>query len=150
MIRRTTLVVLLIAASFSQPGSAMAQEAAAGPVNFDALQWADIPGGVKVAIFMGNPKEPRPYAVRAKLPPRWRIAPHTHPEEGRIATVISGKLYWAIGEVFDESKLQELGPGSVIIEPKGVPHYAMTKDEGAELQVSAIGPTATKFVNETR
>ncbi len=150
MIRRTSLAVLLIAASFSQLGSAIAQEAAAGPVNLDALQWSDLPGGVKVAIFMGNPKEPGPYAGRAKLPPRWRIAPHTHPEEGRVATVISGRLYWAIGEEFDESKLQELGPGSVIIEPKGVPHYAMTKDEAVELQVSAIGPAGTKFLNESR
>ena len=147
---RVSFAMVLVAALCAQFASAIAQEPAAGPVDFDALKWADIPGGVKVAIFMGNPKEAGPYAVRAKLPPRWRIAPHTHPEEGRVATVISGRLFWAIGEEFDESKLQELGPGSVIIEPKGVPHYAMTKDDGAELQVSAIGPTATRFLNETK
>lgn len=123
-----------------------AQGEAAGPVDFDALNWTELPNGVKIAVFMGNPKEPGPYGSRAKLPPNWRVAPHTHPEEGRVTTVVSGKLYWAMGEVFDESKMQALGPGSVVIEPPGVAHYAMTKEVGAELQTNSTGPAGMTFL----
>ena len=49
---------------------------------------------------------------------------------------------------FDESKLQAFGPGSVIIEAKGIPHNAMTKEEGAELQVTAIGPAGLQFLGD--
>ncbi len=128
----------------------LAQGEAAGPVDLDALQWAELPNGVKIAVFMGNPKEPGPYGARAKLPPNWRVAPHTHPEEGRVTTVISGKLYWASGEVFDESQMQALSPGSVVIEPPGVAHYAMTKEEGAELQTNSTGPAGMTFLDPGR
>jgi hypothetical protein len=119
---------------------------AAGPVALEALEWKEFPNGVRIALFMGNPAEAGPYALRARLPPDWHVAPHTHPEDARVTTVIAGTLYWAMGEVFDEAKLQPLGPGSVIIEPKGVAHYAMTKQGGAELQITSIGPAGMSFV----
>ena len=143
-------MVWFFVAATLQIAAAAAQDIAAGPVELDALAWTEFPNGVKMAVFMGNPNEPGPYGSRAKLPPNWRVAPHTHPEDGRMTTVISGMLYWAIGEIFDESKLQALGPGSVIIEPKGVAHYAMTKEEGAELQVNSMGPAGMKFLEPGR
>lgn len=133
-------------AALVQIAVASAQDHGAGPVSFDGLAWTEFPNGVRMAVFMGNPNEPGPYGSRARLPPHWRVAPHTHPEDGRVTTVVSGTLYWAIGEVFDESKMQKLGPGSVIIEPRGVAHYAMTKEDGAELQVNSMGPAGMKFV----
>ncbi len=137
-------------AALLQVATVAAQEGAAGPVDLDGLTWTELPNGVKLAVLMGNPNGPGPYASRAKLPPNWRVAPHTHPEDGRVATVVSGTLYWAIGEVFDESKMQALGPGSVIIEPKGVAHFAMTKDAGAELQVNSVGPAGMKFLQRDK
>jgi hypothetical protein len=61
---------------------------------------------------------------------------------------MAGKFYWAKGDTFDESILQAFGPGSVIIEAKGVPHFAMTKEEGAVLQVTAIGPAGLQFLSD--
>jgi quercetin dioxygenase-like cupin family protein len=46
--------------------------------------------------------------------------------------------------------MRKLGPGSVVIEPRGVAHYAMTKEEGAELQVNSTGPAGMKFVEPGR
>ena len=138
---------LLIAALLhAQMLPAAARAIAAGPVAFDALEWRELPNGVKIGVFMGNPTEAGPYGLRARLPPDWRVAPHTHPEDARVTTVVSGTLYWATGEIFDEARLQPLGPGSVIIEPKGIAHYAMTKQDGAELQVTSIGPAGMTFV----
>jgi hypothetical protein len=118
----------------------------AGPIDLDALQWTTLPNGAQVAVFMGNPKEAGPYGSRARLPANWRVAPHTHPEDGRVTTVVSGVFYWAVGERFDEAKLKAFGPGSVIIESKGLPHYAMTKEEGAEIQTTSMGPAGMQYI----
>jgi len=63
-----------------------------------------------------------------------------------MVTVLSGTLYYAYGDKFDESKLKALPPGSFFTEPKDMPHYAMTKDEVVILQLNAIGPAGTKYV----
>jgi len=149
--RKNILAALpILAAVLLQISPAWTAETAGGPVDLSALTWTVQPNGVSIAVFLGNPKETGPYGVRAKLPPNWRIAPHTHPEEGRVNTVISGTFYWAKGDTFDESKLQSFGPGSVIIEAKGVPHFAMTKEEGVVLQVTAIGPAGLQFVGDQK
>jgi len=57
-------------------------------------------------------------------------------------------LYYGYGDTFDESKLKALGPGSVIVEPKDQPHFAMTKDEPVTIQLVAEGPTATNPVRK--
>jgi quercetin dioxygenase-like cupin family protein len=146
--RRTNhAAVLFLAVAFLFHLDAWSAETAAGAVDLSALTWSMQPNGVSIAVFLGNPKEAGPYGLRAKIPPDWHIAPHTHPEEGRVATVMAGKFYWAKGDTFDESKLQAFGPGSVIIETKGVPHFAMTKEEGAVLQVTAIGPAGLQLID---
>lgn len=150
MRRRTRAALLFLAAAILMSSQAWAAETVAGPVDLAALTWSEQPNGVSIAVFLGNPRESGPYGVRAKIPPNWHIAPHTHPEEGRVATVIAGKFYWAKGDEFDESKMQEFGPGSVIIEAKGVPHFAMTKEEGAVLQVTAIGPAGLQFLSDKK
>jgi quercetin dioxygenase-like cupin family protein len=148
MNRKIFIAACLFVASALSISPVLAQGETAGPVDLDALNWTELPNGVKIAVFMGNPKEPGPYGSRAKLPPNWRVAPHTHPEDGRVTTVVSGKLYWGLGDVFDESTMQALGPGSVVIEPRGVAHYAMTKEEGAELQTNSTGPAGMTFLQQ--
>ena len=143
------LATVFFAAIFLQSALVSAQDVA-GPVDLATLQWTTLPNGAKVAVFMGNPKEPGPYGSRARLPANWRVAPHTHPEDGRVTTVISGVFYLAAGEKFDESKLQAFGPGSVIIESRGVAHYAMTKEEGAEIQTNSTGPSGMQYLEPVK
>jgi len=38
----------------------------------------------------------------------------------------------------------------LVIEAKGIPHFAMTKEEGAELQVTAIGPAGLLFLGDQK
>ncbi|HVY06269.1 MAG TPA: cupin domain-containing protein [Burkholderiales bacterium] len=139
---RTILVSLsmLAATAFAQ----------GGPVDPAALTWKTLPNGVSIAVFMGDPTRPGPYASRAKLPPNLRIPPHTHPEDGRTTTVIAGTLYWAFGETFDAAKLRAFGPGSVIVEPRGVAHFAMAGEEGAELQTNSTGPAGMTFLEPAK
>ena len=100
------------------------------------------------SVLVGDPTKTGVYATRLKLPANLKIEPHSHSEAWRIATVLSGTLYYAQGDTFDESKLKALGPGSELVEPKDVPHFAMTKNEDVMLHIVAEGPAATNPVRK--
>ena len=104
--------------------------------------------GYETAMLVGDPAKPGIYAVHTKLPANITIVPHTHSEKWRIATVLSGTLYYAQGDTFDERKLRALGPGSLIVEPKDVPHFAMTKGDAVMLHIVGEGPAATNPVRK--
>ncbi len=97
---------------------------------------------------MGTPSAPAPYAQRIKIPANRKLAPHSHPNRARMVTVLSGTLYFAYGDKFDETKLKEFPAGSFFTEPKGMPHYAMTKGGEVILQLNAIGPDGTVYVQQ--
>jgi hypothetical protein len=69
-------------------------------------------GGVQIAILYGDPAKPGLYVVRLKLPDGAKVIPHTHPEEVRTLTVLSGTLYFGFGEQWDESKLTPYPAGT--------------------------------------
>jgi quercetin dioxygenase-like cupin family protein len=98
--------------------------------------------GYETAVVVGDPAKPGVYTVHTKLPANITIVPHTHGEKWRVATVLSGTLYYAQGDKFDESKLRALPPGSVIVEPANVPHFARTKGP-VLLHITGEGPAST-------
>lgn len=101
--------------------------------------------GLQTAAVLGDSRCPEPYVERIKMPAGLRLEPHSHSNEGRMVTVLSGTLYFAFGDKFDETKLKALPVGTFFTEPKDMPHYALTKGE-VILQLSAIGPAGTKYV----
>ena len=140
-----TLLLSVVAWSFEKGQSDLTAVIQLLP---DELKWNSNPKlhGLQTVTLAGNPSAPEPYAERIKLPANFRLPPHSHPNEARMVTVLSGTLYYAYGDKFDESKLKALPPGSFFTEPKDMPHYAMTKDEVVILQLNAIGPAGTKYV----
>lgn len=98
--------------------------------------------GYETAVVVGDPTRPGVYNVHTRLPANTVIAPHTHGEKWRVATVLSGTLYYAKGDKFDENKLRALPPGSVIVEPANVPHFARTKGP-VLLHITGEGPAST-------
>ena len=104
------------------------------------------PPQARLAILVGNPKEPGPYVVRVKVPAGVILMPHTHPED-RIYTVISGVFYIGIGTKFDASKLKAYPPGSVIVLPGNTPHFHWAKSGEYVTQVTAIGPLGVNYLN---
>jgi quercetin dioxygenase-like cupin family protein len=116
------------------------------------IKFAPNPAGLGAAspqtkALVGDAKKAAPYTIRVKLPANTKLAPHSHPDEWRMMTVLSGTLYFAYGEKFDEAKLKALPPGSFFTEPKNAPHFAMAKTEDVILQVTAMGPSGTNYVN---
>jgi len=50
--------------------------------------------GLASSVLVGDPSKAGIYAVHTKLPANFRIEPHSHSERWRIATVLSGVLYY--------------------------------------------------------
>lgn len=105
------------------------------------LQWTPSPRipGVETANILGDVLKPGPLVYRVKFPPNFTVQAHTDPDE-RTFTVLSGTWYVGWGIKFDQSKLIGLSVGSFYIEPANVPHFVATKDDGAIVQISGIGP----------
>lgn len=72
--------------------------------------------------------------------------PHTHPDEWRTVVVLSGTLYFGLGDTWDEGKLKPYPTGTFFSEPKDTPHFIWAKDGEVIVQVTAMGPTATKMI----
>jgi quercetin dioxygenase-like cupin family protein len=105
-----------------------------------------LPAGTQIAVVYGNPLKPGLYVLLLKIPPNWKNPPHTHPVE-QIITVLSGTVYAGLGESFDPNKLKMFTAGSVYTEPLNTPHFTETKEEGAILQATGVGPFGTQYVN---
>lgn len=64
---------------------------------------------------------------------------HDHEEEDELFFVMRGTLHLD----FKDRPTQQVGPGEILIVPKGVPHRPWTKD-GEEVWLMLFEPKATK------
>jgi quercetin dioxygenase-like cupin family protein len=99
-----------------------------------------------MAVLYGTPSKPGPYALRVKLPPGFKILPHTHPDD-RTVTVISGTLYCGKGDKFDEAAMEAFPPGSFLSVPAKAQHFNAARGEEVIFQVNGIGPTGSDYIN---
>jgi quercetin dioxygenase-like cupin family protein len=106
------------------------------------ISFKDTAEGVQVAVLYGDPSKPGLYVVRLKLPAGTKVAAHTHPEEVRTLTVLSGTLYFGFGDRFDDSKLMPYPAGTFFSEVPNVPHFVAAKDGEVIFQATGIGPSA--------
>ncbi|MBV8526252.1 MAG: cupin domain-containing protein [Acetobacteraceae bacterium] len=107
---------------------------------------AALPKGAEVAVLVGDPAKPGLLIMRLKLPPNYKIPPHTHTND-EIGTVLSGNYTRAMGETFDTNKSDKLPAGSLFSHPANHAHYSWTGDEGAILQLQVTGPWTVTYVN---
>jgi len=125
-----------------------------GPARFRAILPEDIdwkpfpafPPSVRLAVVAGEPSEPGLYVIRVKVPSGVKLMPHRHPED-RIYTVISGVFYIGLGDEFDEDKMQEFPPGSVIVLPGGTSHFHWARSGEYVTQVTAVGPLGLEYLD---
>jgi quercetin dioxygenase-like cupin family protein len=114
----------------------------------DQVQWTEFPGrpGVQLAVIEGNMKEPGPFIIRIKFPANYKLAPHWHPGLEHV-TVISGTLYFGIGDKLEEAGASPASTGSVIVIPPKTDHFALTREETV-IQGHGIGPWETHPASE--
>ncbi|HEY8665529.1 MAG TPA: cupin domain-containing protein [Tepidisphaeraceae bacterium] len=115
----------------------------------DTLKWQavgpEFPAGAKMAVLEGDPSMKGMFAVRMDAPNGYRIPPHWHSMSEHI-TVISGTFLLGMGEKFDEKAMQAYPPGSYIVLPAHMAHYAMSRG-GSVVQISGHGPFDIHYFN---
>jgi len=104
-----------------------------------------LPAGAQFAVVSGDPSQPQPFVIRARVPAGYRIAAHWHPTAENL-TILSGTVALGMGEQFDESGLMDLGPGGYATMPAEMRHYFLARS-AATFQVHGMGPFAITYVN---
>jgi quercetin dioxygenase-like cupin family protein len=99
--------------------------------------------GAQTVILVGDPTKAETIVQRVKLPPHYKVPPHTHPYS-EVVTVLSG-TYW--NAMADDQKGVALKPGSVFLLPANRVHHTWTEDEEVIVQVNFTGPGGVTFVN---
>ena len=114
----------------------------------DQIDWKAPPliGGASTAILYGDPAKVTVYVTRTKFPAGLKAMPHTHPDEWRTVVVLSGTIYFGLGETWDDSKLKPFPTGTFYSEPKDTPHFVWAKDGEVIVQITGMGPTGTKLI----
>src|SRR4029450_5520042 len=74
-------------------------------------------GAPQTAVLYGDPTKPGVFVTRVKFSAGWKDMPHWHPDEVRTVVVLSGTLYFASGEKWDESKFKAYPAGTFYSEP---------------------------------
>ena len=138
--------LLIAAAVLALAGLALAQTAHK-VVRVEDVTWADDPlfKGAKTAILVGDPTKAEVIVLRMKLPPHYRIPPHTHPF-AEVVTVLTGSYGNNLGEKF-EPKGEMMKAGSLFFLPAKHAHYTWTGDEETILQIQFTGPRGIDFVD---
>ena len=140
---RLVVALVWLAISFVLP-AAMAQDAMK-VVTPDELVWKEHPvfKGAQTVILVGDPTKAETIVQRVKLPPHFKVPPHTHPYS-EVVTVLSGTYWNAMG---DDEKGVALKPGSVFVLPANHTHHTWTEDEEVIVQVNFTGPGGVTFIN---
>lgn len=97
------------------------------------------------ADIHGREKAPGPFTFRIRAAAGHRLLPHTHPEP-RVITVLVGTYWSAVGEVYDERRLEAFPAGSFYVVPAGVPHYSAVLEGETVFQESGIGPSSNDMI----
>lgn len=104
-----------------------------------SILWREVLPGVSTSVLAGRPEEPgSPFVVLYRVAIPLVMPTHAHAEEEHV-TVIDGTLEIGVGDSFDASALEELGPGSYAVIPGGVRH-CMRYAAGSVVQIHGIGP----------
>jgi quercetin dioxygenase-like cupin family protein len=137
-------VVILLLVLAAGPARSTAQQQPVRPagvvvVKAGEVQWTDYPNrpGVKLAVIEGDLAKPGPFIMRVKFPAGYKLPPHTHPTLEHTM-ILSGAMRLGYGTK-DDGPAETFSPGTLIITPANVPHFATTAGETI-VQTHGMGP----------
>ena len=140
-----TLAALIVAAP-AEAKKAAAKPKAAAPA---ALKWMDgppgLPGGATFAVVSGDPGKAGKFTIRAKLPANYAVPAHWHPTDEKVS-VVSGRLAYGMSDQLNKMSGTALNAGENVVMKAKMNHWVYTGD-GAEIEVSAMGPFAITYLN---
>jgi quercetin dioxygenase-like cupin family protein len=114
----------------------------------ETLKWVEPPvlPGARLAVVQGDPSKEGPFVYRIKMPPAYKIPPHTHKASENV-TVLAGSFSIGVGEKFDQRAGHELPAGGFVSIPPNHPHFAWAGAQETVVQVHGVGPTDLTFVD---
>jgi len=143
------LLLIALGAALAQdakpPQQRLAPKEIQWPVSAPAAGTSNV-AGIQTVVVKGDPTKAGLYTLMLKVPPNVKIQAHSHGDD-RTAVVVSGTWYFGYGREFNESALKELPAGSFYTEPPKVDHFAMTKGQGATIEITGYGPSSTVYVD---
>ena len=123
--------------------------------SYDAVLPDDIPfepspvmDGVESASLVGDQDEAELYVNVGRLSEGVVFPVHTH-TDARLSTVISGTMYYGVGETLEEVEFTAYPAGSVVYTPPGTPHWMEARDGEVVVQESGFGPSETTFLESS-
>jgi len=143
--------MLLALAGAVLPASAADPDPATMVIKRDAdIVWNENPiaPGLKTAVVFGDPSKPGIYVVRVRFAPGTMSPPHFHPE-ARYIVVLKGTWWVGAGPKWDRNATTPVPAGSFVVHHPEKIHYDGAKDEEVTLQITGVGPSATKLVDES-
>lgn len=146
--RQFSLPVLVVAACLAAAPTGWTQSASQVMiVTPDEIKWEDfsLVSGAQIAVLEGKMDKKGPIVARIRLPANAKVAPHWHPNTERV-TVLSGMFNYGMGDTLDPEKSRPLRPGSMIVMPPRMHHFAWTSEETV-LQLNVDGPWGIVYVN---
>ena len=146
LIQGTAPLIFLLAAASLGAQTPSADHVVITP---DQLHWTPYYAGGEQTVLLGDPTRPGPYVLRVRFPAGLHIQPHYH-TDNRIVQVLSGTMYFALGDSGDTSRMRAIPVGSLWTEPARMVHNAWTGNGEVVLQVVGTGPTETKAVRPTK
>jgi hypothetical protein len=109
------------------------------PASPASIEWRELHPGVLTSVLAGRPEtEGAPFVLLYRTAVPLTMRSPSHPDE-RHVTVLGGSLELGIGETFDETEIEMLGPGSYAVIPGGVPHV-LRCSSGSIVQIHGVGP----------
>ena len=142
-LRNICLIVAVCATCWSVPAHAQSTGSIVKFPNELEFKAPLSPGLPQTAVLYGDPTKAGVFVTRVKFAPGLKLMPHWHPDEVRTVVVLSGTLYFGLGEQWDDSKLRAYPAGTFFSEPSKTAHYAWAKEGEVIIQVTGIGPTGT-------
>ena len=110
-----------------------------------AFKWNALMPGIEMTVLYGDPSKTGAYTIRLKMEDGAKVPPHWHPEDENV-TVLRGTFLAGMGDKFDAAALQELPPGSFVMMPKQMHHFAQAKGQTV-LQLHGDGPFVVNYLN---
>ena len=125
---------------------ALAQDYSYDASTLEAVPFESTPiEGVESAAVIGDSSQAELYVMVGRLAEGVVFPVHTHPD-ARLSTVLSGTMYYGVGEVLEEVEFTPYPAGSVVYTPPGTPHWMWAQDGEVVVQESGFGPTESVFL----
>jgi len=122
---------------------------AAAPAAPAELKWMDgppgLPAGAQFAVIKGDPGKKGAFTIGIKIPANYSVPAHWHPTDEHV-TVVSGKVAYGMSDRLNRTAAQGLNTGESVTMKAKEHHWVLSAD-GAQVEVSAMGPFKITYVN---